>query len=426
MKKISFLLCIGLLILAGCSAEGNNNKTKDGKVKIEYWHVNAETQGGKTVKELVKDFNAQSDDVYVQSKYNPDMYKGLIQNMMSEAAGGRTPDVVQIGWSFKNYYKDNFEYTSPEAIINESFPEDKEFIEEKFDDKMLSIAQDEKGEQLGLPYSVSSPVMFINKDILRNANLDESGPKTWEEVKTYAETIRNKSNQYGVFIQEPADSWAQQAIVDSNGGNIVKDGKASFASEEGVEAYQLMQDMVKNKSALHTNDEQGQQSFINGEVGMLFTTNAKQTHIKDNAKFDVEAIEMPGWEGKEKKVPAGGSMLGITSDTKEEQEASWKFMKYLYKVENMAKWTKGTGYVPPSNDVVDNPKGLKSYVAENEMMQPAIKQMSNVVPWAAFPGNSGLEAEQQLIDMRDKILGEDADVNQTMKETQNRINQELD
>ncbi|UNP85280.1 ABC transporter substrate-binding protein [Staphylococcus equorum] len=426
MKKIGFLLCIGLLFLAGCSAEGNNNKTKDGKVKIEYWHVNAETQGGKTVKELVKDFNAQSDDVYVQSKYNPDMYKGLIQNMMSEAAGGRTPDVVQIGWSFKNYYKDNFEYTSPEDVINESFPEDKKFIEEKFDDKMLSIAQDEKGEQLGLPYSVSSPVMFINKDILRKANLDESGPKTWEEVQTYAETIRNKSNQYGVFIQEPADSWAQQAIVDSNGGKIVKDGKASFASEEGVEAYQLMQDMVKNKSALHTNDEQGQQSFINGEVGMLFTTNAKQKHIKDNAKFDVEAIEMPSWEGKEKKVPAGGSMLGITSDTKEEQEASWKFMKYLYKVENMAKWTKGTGYVPPRNDVVDNPKGLKSYVAENEMMQPAIKQMSNVVPWAAFPGNSGLEAEQQLIDMRDKILGENADVNKTMKETQNRINQELD
>lgn len=119
-------------------------------------------------------------------------------------------------------------------------------------------------------------------------------------------------------------------------------------------------------------------------------------------------------------------MLGITSDTKEEQEASWKFMKYLYKVENVAKWTKGTGYVPPRNDVVDNPKGLKAYVEENKMMRPAINQMSDVVPWAAFPGNSGLEAEQQLIEMRDKILGEDADVKETMEATQNRINQELD
>src|SRR5699024_8168951 len=210
----------------------------------KYWHVNAETQGGKTVKELVNNFNKQSDDVYVQAKYNPDMYKGLIQNMMSEAAGGRTPDVVQIGWSFKDYYKDNFEYTSPEKVINRSFPEDKKFIEEKFDDKILKIAQDEKGEQLGLPYSVSSPVMFINKDILRKANLDESGPKTWEEVQTYADKIKQTTDQYGVFIQEPADSWAQQAIVDSNGGNIVKDGKASFASKEGVEAYQLMQNMV--------------------------------------------------------------------------------------------------------------------------------------------------------------------------------------
>src|SRR5699024_7145767 len=178
MKKFSFLLCIALLFLSGCSADGSKEETKDGKVKIKYWHVNAETQGGKTVKELVNNFNKQSDDVYVQAKYNPDMYKGLIQNMMSEAAGGRTPDVVQIGWSFKDYYKDNFEYTSPEKVINRSFPEDKKFIEEKFDDKILKIAQDEKGEQLGLPYSVSSPVMFINKDILRKANLDESGPKT--------------------------------------------------------------------------------------------------------------------------------------------------------------------------------------------------------------------------------------------------------
>ncbi|RNH97440.1 ABC transporter substrate-binding protein, partial [Acinetobacter baumannii] len=137
MKQFSFLLCITLIFLAGCSAEGSKKETKDGKVKIEYWHVNAETQGGKTVKELVNDFNKQSDDVYVQAKYNPDMYKGLIQNMMSEAAGGRTPDVVQIGWSFKNYYKDNFEYTSPEEIINQSFPEDKKFIKEKFDDKVL-------------------------------------------------------------------------------------------------------------------------------------------------------------------------------------------------------------------------------------------------------------------------------------------------
>src|SRR5699024_11270351 len=92
----------------------------------------------------------------------------------------RSPDVVQIGWSFKNYYKDNFEYTSPEEIINQSFPEDKKFIKEKFDDKVLKIAQDENGEQLGLPYSVSSPVMFINKDILRKAHLDANGPKTWE------------------------------------------------------------------------------------------------------------------------------------------------------------------------------------------------------------------------------------------------------
>lgn len=425
MRKAFLLILSLILILSACSNNEKPKKTSDGKIKIEYWHVNAETQGGKSVKKLVNNFNKNNKNIYVEEKFNPDMYKGLMQNLQSEAAGGRSPDVVQVGWAFKNYFKDNFQYTSPDKIIQKVSPKDKNFIKNHFDSKILKIAQDDNGKQIGLPYSVSTPVLFINKDIFKQAGLENKYPRTWEDVKKYSEVIKKKTKKYGLFIQEPADSWAQQAMIDSNGSNIVKNNKAHFANKGGYEVYQYMQNMINDKTALHTNDEQGQQNFINGNVGMLFTTVAKQTHISENASFNVTSIEMPKWEGKQRKVPAGGAMLAITAKTEEEKKASWEFMKYLYRVENVSEWTKGTGYVPPTKNVINNPKGLKNYIQKNQMIKPAIKQMNHIEPWASFPDATGLDSEQKLLDMRDQILSEGAPVKKTMNETENSINLEI-
>ena len=115
-------------------------------------------------------------------------------------------------------------------------------------------------------------------------------------------------------------------------------------------------------------------------------------------------------------------MLAVTSQDKEKKAATWDFLQYLYSVESMAKWTEGTGYVPPRKDVAEAEDGLKQFLAENTMMTPAIEQMDGMVSWTSFPGDAGLEAEQKLLDMRDKILsGEDTE--KMMKDTQKEINQ---
>ncbi|MDF1511806.1 ABC transporter substrate-binding protein, partial [Robertmurraya sp. DFI.2.37] len=68
----------------------------------------------------------------VIAKFNPDMYKGLMQNLQAEAAAGKAPAIIQVGWSFLNYFAYNFEYSSPQAIIDQYFPEDKTFLEDYF------------------------------------------------------------------------------------------------------------------------------------------------------------------------------------------------------------------------------------------------------------------------------------------------------
>ena len=148
--------------------------------------------------------------------------------------------------------------------------------------------------------------------------------------------------------------------------------------------------------------------------------------IRGSPQFDVRAVSSPQWEGKERVVPAGGCFLAITAQDEEQQKAAWEFEKYLYSVESMAKWSEGTGYVPPRKDVIDAENGLKDFVQEHPMFQAAVNQMDGVVSWASFPGDAGLEAEQKLIDMRDQILNGVEDIETIMKETQDAINQILE
>lgn len=429
-KNILKLISVGVLgtlLLAGCATQSSPGNTANGqKVKIEYWHVNAETQGGKTVEELVKQFNAQSKDVEVVARYNPDMYKGLMQNLQAEVATGKSPAVVQIGWAFLDYFSNNFSYVEPQKLVDSFYPDDKTFLQEKFLPNIMGLAKNSKGSQVGIPYSLSTPVLYINRDLLRQAGLDENGPKTWEELIVFANTIKEKTGKYGFYMQEPADNWAQQALMESNGARMITNGKASFASEEGIQAFEAYTDMVtKTKSALHISWGEGVQSFIDGNVGMLYTTIAQRANVQKGAKFDVAAIPSPAWKGKPARLPAGGCFLAITAKSAAEQKAAWEFVKFLYSVESMAAWTKGTGYVPPRKDVADAENGLKSFLAENKMMTAATSQMEGVVPWTSFPGDAGLQAEQLLLDVRDRILNGSISAREGLLQTQAKINELL-
>ncbi|MDR1137242.1 MAG: extracellular solute-binding protein, partial [Synergistaceae bacterium] len=252
LKKFVIVSLAGVLFTA-CGI-GTAAAASGGKTVIEYWHVNAETQGGLAVDELVKAFNAQSGTVEVIARYNPDMYKGLMQNLQAEAATGRSPAIVQVGWAFLDYFSNNFGYVYPQAVIDAFFPEDKNFIADNFLPNIIDLARNSSGNLVGLAYSLSNPVLFINRDILRQSGLPEDGPKTWEEVRSFSRTVRERTGKYGLYIQEPADTWAQQALIESNGAKMItaRNGTslATVASDEAIKAFEFYADMVlKDKTA---------------------------------------------------------------------------------------------------------------------------------------------------------------------------------
>ncbi|GAF38478.1 hypothetical protein JCM14202_290 [Agrilactobacillus composti DSM 18527 = JCM 14202] len=75
-RKTAFLVAFlaalgGLLGVGGASQVQAASKV----VNISYWHVNAQTQGGAAVDDLVKNFNKTHPNIQVSAKYNPNMYQ---------------------------------------------------------------------------------------------------------------------------------------------------------------------------------------------------------------------------------------------------------------------------------------------------------------------------------------------------------------
>ncbi|EIW19202.1 MULTISPECIES: ABC transporter substrate-binding protein [Pelosinus] len=435
MKRITrlfVLFCIGAFTIAalGCGSSQNASSKNSGKVMIEYWHVNAESFGGPSVKQLVEQFNKENPDIEVVEKYNPDMYKGLTQNLQAAMASGKNPDVVQMGYSYLNYAGENLKYASIPDIITKLSPEDNTYLQDNFLPNVLALATTDDGKQIGLPYSVSVPVLYYNPDIFTQAGLDPNRPpRTWQEVTQYAKTIKEKTGITGFFMQEFADNWAQQALIESNGGQILakKAGRtvAGFDTPEASAAYQVLADMVKSGDGLHATNEEGFQAFLSGKLGMVCTTIGKRDNFEKSAKFTVMATQFPSFEGKTRKLPAGGNLLMIFSQDPDKQKAAWRFVKYLESPEALALWSKGTGYLPPRKGVTEDPKGLKDFAEQNKNMQVAMSQMPEVVKWASFPGANGLQAEQALIDVRDIILSGKQSAADALKQAAAKINSML-
>ena len=227
-------------------------------------------------------------------------------------------------------------------------------------------------------------------------------------------------------LQEYADNWTQQAIIESNGGSMLKkeNGKtlAGFDTPEAAEAYQLLADMVQEGTGLHATNEEGFQAYLSGKLGMVCTTIGKRANFEKSAKFEVMAAPFPKFEGKELKVPAGGNFLMLFSKDDAKKQAAIEFIKYLESPEALLKWSTGTGYLPPRKGVENDPNGFKKLVDTNKNVQVALSLMPNLVPWASFPGANGLQAEQLLIDARDIILSGKESAAQALHETAEKIN----
>ena len=395
-------------IWAGATAE----KAPEGPVKIVYWR-SLTGVAGEVQEELVADFNASQDKVIVESQFQG-AYAEILQKLLAALASGELPDVVLLDSPFVALFaKDG-------ALVNLDQFVEKDETGFDLNDYIPGLIQDGyyDGTLFAMPVMRSTPLLYVNGDMLVAAGLPRRAPKTWDEFREFSKKV-SKYNEAGEPIQLGAGftmsrtsaHWYFQAAVYSFGG-LVSDEKFNIhlTEDPAVKLATLWQDMVfKDKTAMPSNSHD---DFLNRKVAMVFGSTGSMGNLLSRADFDVIPAFMPGQV--QNLVPVGGSVLAMTSTDKYRQDAAWEFMKYMTSAEANSKIVIKTGYMPVSKSAMNYPATVAYYEA-NPIRKVAVDQLQFTRPQASVVSlGKGTEILRQMIE---KLLIGNMNPKQAMEET---------
>lgn len=268
------------------------------------------------------------------------------------------------------------------------------------------------GKTYGLAYVFSTPVMFINKTLFREAGLDpETPPRTWDEVKAAALAIREKTGKHGFFpgAYGPADgTFVYQAIVMSNGGRVRDGNRLTFAEPEAAEAVAMLRDMVD--AGAHARIDLGAHldTFQSGNMGMFLFTSAVLNRLMRAAEgnFELGLGPLPAFGDKPTAPTNSGSAIFMLSEDPVKQRAAWELMKFLTSDEAYTVITSKIGYLPLRLGTLEDDRYLKGWIEANPMFRVNLEQLDRITPNMAFPGPNYRQVENMMKEaMTEAVFG---------------------
>ncbi|GAK54777.1 probable glycerol-3-phosphate ABC transporter substrate binding protein [Candidatus Vecturithrix granuli] len=311
----------------------------------------------KEIEAIVKDFEQENPDIRVEPVWGGNYWQNM-QKTMAALQAGNPPDVAV------HLAIDVVILTDLDAVI----PLD-EFVAAEGGENFLSdffpgFMNDLKagGKVYAIPFQRSTPILYYNKDLFKQAGLDPAKPPTnWQELVEIATklTVRDASGtttQWGVII--PDDAWLLMSFMLQNGGRTHSDDfkEVYLDDEASIEALQFWVDMaVQHKvMPLHRSFPESVQDFVAGKGAMLIHSTGNLRFVRDSANFEWDVAFLP--ENKERAVAIGGAGLFIFKGIpRENQEAAWKFIKFATSPEIQARWSKGSGYIATRISSFDTP-----------------------------------------------------------------------
>jgi sn-glycerol 3-phosphate transport system substrate-binding protein len=234
----------------------------------------------------------------------------------------------------------------------------------------------------GIPFQRSTPVLYYNKDLFKEAGLDASkAPATFKDMAEAAQKLtKADGSRWGIKI--PSDGfpyWLYQGFAISNGQNVVADAgnKVFFNTPAAVQGLKDFYSLVTDYKAMPKGVivwSDTPKDFISGNAAMIYHTTGSLTSILSQAKFDVGVGFLPAGSKGYGAPTGGGNLYVMKKSSPEKQAAAYQFIKFLTEPARLADWTAVTGYVAPRKAAWET-ESLKKLVAEKPQYVVARDQL---------------------------------------------------
>lgn len=320
---------------------------------IQVWHA-LDAAHKASFEALVKTFNRSQNEVEVELTAAPTL-QAMEAGVAQAVAEKRPPHLVQLA--------DNYD---PEAVARDNRVQSMHELLAKYPIKDLkwflpqttSYVRDSKKRLLALPLMAEIPVLFYNRDLLKQAGLDpDTPPATWQEMQAMLVQLQAaglrcpyaSSNTVWVHQEDLASSNSAPFASRNNG---LDGGKTDILVNDllHIRHLSMMASWVRSHLLAQVSmDGSPDALFAKGECAML-TSGTGAWALLDSARFSVGVAPVPKHD-EGRRTPGsplvGGSALWmLAGHPAGDQKAVAKFIAWLVSPKVAAEWHQETGYLP--------------------------------------------------------------------------------
>jgi multiple sugar transport system substrate-binding protein len=400
--------------------------TVDSPVEITFYNYNLASAGigADGTKKLIAEFEAANPNVKVNGIGVP--ANEMASRIQADLAAGNGPDIAQVVFQDLDYVAHNMGAVALEDIVP---AEEMVAHFEGMSPNGLKLGVID-GKTWALAYTFSTPVLFYNADVFKEAGLDpDNPPKNWAEVQAAAQTVADKTGKKGfdacmLGAGGGASDWMLQSLLLSNGARTMSEDRKTltFAEPKAVEAVTMLRAMADaglyENNAMNTSLE----NMATSNAAMFLCTSALQSALIAGAKdkYELRNTMEPGF-GDVLAVPTNsGSGLSILSKDPLKQRAAWELTKFLTSKRGYTIITSEIGYLPLRTDIVNDPQYLGQWVKDHPLVQPNLQQLDRLQPWVPYPGPNYRQIHKTMMEAMEMAVWGGVDVAQTLKAAQDQ------
>lgn len=382
------LLIIGVVMVffGFVSWEKTEAYTNNQPITLEFWHP-AIGDASTYLNSLIKQFNQTHPDIHVKgSSVRPQREMRI--KFIASARVGEPPDITYVGAPGIREFVDLDLIVPLEPL----FPQ--EFLNQ-YTESIIRV-NSYQDKLYAIPLEGPTWGMFYRKDLFRKAGLDHP-PKTWDELRQYAEELTQDTNGDGKIDQWglafPAKRWevyeywapflyqagGRIASFDATKGNLISRINSPETKRGTKFWYSLIQSKVTPDATtlLGLDWEGAATGLVQGRYAMILDGMWAMMTIEKLAPEKWGSAEMP--KGPVRQATLGfAPSLSVVKQSQHKQEAAeflqWlltskRHNKYAEKIRTMS-WRKDF----TETEYAQNPK-VKPFVkmAEYSFAPPKIK-----------------------------------------------------
>ncbi|UCF99676.1 MAG: ABC transporter substrate-binding protein [Spirochaetaceae bacterium] len=413
LKKI-VNICLFMLVIICLS--WSTGKQEAGKMVFlrMYYPVGVAGPLAKLMDEMVDDYNASQNEIYVESIFAGG-YRNAMEKAQTAFLAGKPPEFAVLDAPTLLTLRDINAIVSLDSLIaNEG---GKSFVDE-FLPAFMKIAQHE-GKIWSIPWQRSTPVFYYNTEYFREAGLDATrAPGTWTEMAGYAEKLKKAGDVTRWGLEFPIDFWLIKPMILQAGGELDNQAgtRISLDTAQAREAFSFLKELAYQRQVMPAVRQWGEavNDFVTGVTAMLYNSTGALTYIRTSIEHDFDVGFLPAH--KRQVVIEGGGNFFIFKTTERNQAAAWEVIKWMTRPENTARWSLGSGYVPVKHAAFEVPE-YKKYTNEVPRALVAYKQLTTV----DIERNMMTHRVNEIVDLVDNTIEEilgGADMNATLKRAQ--------